>query len=193
MRIYLDMDGVLVRCHEAALEYFGVREPDPWPDWHSVLQVIIGAGAADDDVASMTREQFWSIFDENWWVKLYKTPLCDQLITACAKFVGPENVFIATRPTRNPGCWSGKYTWVLENLPRGLAGQVIQIQGGKDALARVGAILIDDSIHNIVSFNDAGGLGILVPRPWNGKQHNDEIVLQQLQYVVAHTMGRVRR
>lgn len=191
MRIYLDMDGVLVQCHYAALEYYGVKL-DTWPEGRWVQQILIDHGITE--VEGLSRTEFWATFDENFWVRLQKTAVCDHLIQLCAKYVGTKNVFIASLPSKNPGCWSGKYTWILENLPEWIHEQVILIQGGKDALSQQGHLLIDDSLHNITTFQDAGGVGILVPRPWNGHEHNEEVILHVLPGMLMEAeMARRRR
>lgn len=181
MKIYLDMDGVLTECQHGALEQFGVPL-DEWPMGQYTQKVLADNGV--DNVIDLTGDEFWSNFDERFWARLKKTQLCDDLIDICAELVGKNNVFIASRPTSHPGSWSGKYTWILENLSPWIHNQVSLITYSKSALAKPGTMLIDDTASNVIKFQQHGGLSILVPRPWNGNNSADSSVINTVAQIL---------
>jgi len=162
-RIFLDLDGVLAVCHESALGYYGIPITlETWPLGQSTLEVIqsrISDFSLNDDA-------FWASFPGKFWAKLPKTPECDALVASCAQMVGEENVRIVSRPSRNPYSWSGKVTWIQENLPTWIHDQVT-LTDDKWLLAGPNRLLIDDSYANCVKFAEAGGKSRWIQRPWN--------------------------
>lgn len=166
MIIYLDIDGVLAQCQVAALNYFGHYFYE-YPFGKRVKDIL---AEYDEDFDNQTYHQFWSEFDEVFWQLLLKTNECDFLIETCVEAVGRENVFLASRPTMNPGSYSGKAEWVQQNLPKYLHNQLILIHN-KSLLAKPNTLLIDDTLSNCNAFTEAGGNSLFVKRPWNG--HKD--------------------
>lgn len=186
MKIYLDLDGVLAECHYAALAYYGVMI-DEWPRGIYTKQILAQHGVSCVD--GLTTHEFWATFDEQFWATLKKSALCDCLVDLCASRVGTNNVFVASRPTMHPGSWSGKYIWVLENLPTWIHNQVALITFDKSSLAKPGAVLVDDTLSNTVAFEHAGGVGIPVPRAWNGNFDDDSYVIDR----VSRTLEKMTR
>ena len=189
MRLYVDMDGVLTQCHYAALMYHDVILTE-WPQGKYVQQILIEHGHTEFE--KLSRREFWATYSEGFWRHLKKTAICDNLLGTCGWIVGRENVFIATLPAAHQGCWGGKYAWVLDNLPEWIHDQVIMIQGGKEALAKPDTILIDDNESNVDAFADAGGVGILMPQPWNGNAHDSQAVINTLPEILNIAKNRVR-
>lgn len=166
MRIYLDMDGVLTQCHICALQYYGMRIEE-YPKGMRVKDILNGAGIS----TLANNDDFWADFDETFWDSLLKTDECDALIDRAVELTGSTtHVFIATRPTNSPACYSGKAIWIRENLPEWIWQQVVMIKQ-KFLLAKPNTLLIDDSQENCKKFRDLGGHAILVKRPWNGHDH----------------------
>lgn len=161
-RIFLDLDGVLTVCHESAVRYYGIPITlETWPLGQCTLEVVQFcipdfSGNAND---------FWASFPEKFWAKLPKTPECDALVASCAQMVGEKNVRIVSRPTRNPYSWSGKVTWIQENLPIWIHDQVT-LTDDKWLLAGPNRLLIDDSYANCTAFADKGGKTRWIARPW---------------------------
>ena len=168
MKIFLDLDGVLAKCHEAALAWHGVDiEPGRSPMHETVNR---------ENGENYTRQEFWEAFPYDFWQYLDKTDICDQLVNDCIAFAGEENVFIATKPVPTSACYDGKSAWVRRELPH-LKEKLILIYE-KELLAP--GILIDDSLENRDAFTNAGGVGIIVPRPWNGYGHMDDTFMDGL-------------
>ena len=78
-----------------------------------------------------------------------------------------ERVYLLTTPMPNIESASGKIMWVRGNMPTIYLKQTIITQAPKHLLARPDTLLIDDKDENIDGFIEAGGRGLLVPRPWN--------------------------
>jgi len=169
-KIFLDMDGVLCRCHEAALASFGATMEPNKP----MNQIV-----AEQKNFSLPRQMFWNSFEEVFWENLEKTDLCDFLIYESVKLVGLRNVYILSTPTQNPGCASGKTEWVRKHCPDLLPR--LRLSSEKELLAAPGRILVDDKVSNVDKWIDANGLGLLVPRVWNGRGSNDQAVLDSLK------------
>lgn len=113
----------------------------------------------------ITIPQFWSMVSHETWRSL---PKSDEfwLLEAAAYMVGPENVLIATVPTKSAAAHSAKFEWIEEHCPDWVKRQY-SITPRKNWLAQPGVLLIDDSDKNCDKFEEAGGHAILVPRPWN--------------------------
>lgn len=162
-RIFLDLDGVLTICHESAVQYWGIPMTLAiWPLGQYTLQVVRSC----IPTFSLNNDDFWASFPEKFWAKLPKTPECDALVASCAQMVGEKNVRIVSRPTRNPYSWSGKVTWIQENLPAWIHDQ-ITLSDDKWLLAGPDRLLIDDSYANCTAFANAGGKTRWIARPWS--------------------------
>lgn len=157
MKIFLDMDGVLTHCHMAALNWHGIYLDD-YPKGKRVVDIVHPDG-------SVGRQEFWDTFPVYFWSELEKTMLCDPLIEFVEDRFGRENVFIATRPTRNPYSLAGKQLWVRDNLPEWMHERMIPTKF-KHLLAP--GLLVDDSWQNCTDFMAADGYTVHVKRPWNG-------------------------
>lgn len=192
--IYLDLDDVL-NCFTGHVGCrFGVGT-DPmnlerYKHEHGYdLYAAIASAMADKGIRlRLNREQFWDTIDEDFWARCWPSTACYQLIEQCIDQVGRENVFVATSPTKCPKAGSGKMRWMNRRLPQWLTRQFF-ITPRKWKLAGPGRMLIDDCPDNCVKWERAGGVAILVPKPWsceNYETHDDshflleEVFCQQL-------------
>lgn len=191
MKVFLDMDGVLVDFAKAAFKLHGVNYKH-YPTgfgWDIV-------GAINSIAHNPISEQnFWGKMDEYFWATLPKTSLCDILVADAAKCFEPENIFILTSGG-SPAAASGKIRWISHNLPAYMQMNVL-IGAHKHLLAGPGTLLIDDCDQQVDNFRAAGGEAILVPRPWNtahATTDSKEYVLKVLhayQYLLKEaTWGR---
>jgi len=168
MRILLDLDGVVVDFVGGACKAHGRSSP-------------YAAGPPSSDLAEcywmpdlweMPIDEFWKpMEDPKFWEGLEFMPDGLEILKACEEVVGKENVCLLTNPTKGSGPVVGKINWIEENLPeyrdRNLIGKP------KEFCAHAGSVLVDDSNHNIDTFEEAGGMVIMVPRPWNRLFHYD--------------------
>lgn len=157
MKVYLDLDGVLVDFRRGVCEAFGFPYDNPsekwcfWEDWPNVTSKMVNA---------ICTQEFWRTlnFMHDGQVILYGW------VGLMKKF---EDITLLTTPMPNPDSWTGKYMWIKENMPAKFMENVIMLQGSKAQLAGPDTLLIDDKDENIAEFVAAEGQGILVPRKWN--------------------------
>jgi len=77
-----------------------------------------------------------------------------------------DDIYLFTTPMPNNGSWTGKALWIERHLPQ-YKKRTIMTQAPKKLFAGPDTLLIDDKDENIAEFTAIGGIGILVPRPWN--------------------------
>lgn len=153
MKVFLDMDGVLVDFRRGVCEVFGRDDPSTnwefWENWE---------GVTTNDVNAKCHNYFWKYLD---WT--YDGPEIEQAIRD--KF-NNENVYLLTTPMLNTGSGTGKLQWIKWHMPWVYSRTIISY-APKSLLAGPDTLLIDDKDENIAEFVAAGGRGILVPRLWN--------------------------
>lgn len=150
---FIDLDGVLVDFVEGAFKHHHINIP--WPDikWDFVKQ------------AGIHPEDFWNPLGLSFWANLQPTAEFPAIIAAAERKFGPENIFICSSPCKTSGCTAGKAMWVESHLPD-YSGRLI-LTGRKSVFSGPNRVLIDDRMENIYDWVGAGGIGLLVPRPWN--------------------------
>lgn len=154
---FIDLDGVLVDFIEGAFEYHGITIE--WADirWNFVEQAGLHPG------------DFWRLLGTGFWAGLKRTREFFAIIGAAEKKFGADNIFLCSSPCETPGCIVGKALWVDHYLPK--YSRRLILTNRKEVFSGPGRVLIDDADHNIDGWVKAGGVGILVPRPWNAT-HN---------------------
>jgi hypothetical protein len=110
--------------------------------------------------------QFWKTITRTAWLECPTSELFPWVLHRAARLVGRENVCLATSPTKCPESLAGKLDWIHRHMPPWMHRQYA-ITPRKHLFGRPGALLIDDLEENIRRFEQRGGCGILVPRPWN--------------------------
>ncbi|MFT5126811.1 MAG: 5'(3')-deoxyribonucleotidase [Rhodothermales bacterium] len=155
MRCFVDMDGVLVDFVGAALRRHE-RRVDEWPPGEFNMAKVLG----------IPRRDFWGPLEgAEFWATLEPTAEAHELMAVLEAEFGSWELCILSSPTRDPQCSAGKVQWLQRCLPdysrRFLLGPEKRFCAGPDSL------LIDDADHNVDRFREAGGCGILFPRPWN--------------------------
>ena len=167
-KIFIDLDDVLNNFTLHALRHVGCPV-EPWefekydPEWG---WDIVTAANELHPFRSFTPERFWSEITRDVWSTAPVGRQANTILEMCVDLVGRENICVLTSPTLDPECAAGKTEWIQSRLPRWLHRQYF-IGPPKQFCASPGAVLIDDSDQNIKNFTANGGLGILVPRPWN--------------------------
>ncbi len=170
MKVFLDMDGVLVDFRRGVCEAFDRDDPSTnwkfWENWE---------GISSKNVDAICNQEFWRTLP---W-----TEDGQRMLYGWVNIMGMfDDITILTTPMPNPDSWTGKYLWIRENMPEKFLKNTIMLQGSKAQLAGPGTLLIDDKDQNIEEFRAAGGQGILVPRPWNKDAH-----------LASQTLGIVKR
>jgi len=163
MRVFLDLDGVLVNFLGSALRGNNIRAPDPWP---------MGVWDMFDAIKVADQIAFWRAFDdEDFWAHLDWMPKGRRILNLLEATLGEDNICLLTSPTYNPGCHNGKMRWIREHMPN--YRRKTLIGACKHFCAHPGSLLIDDSPENIEKFKVNGGCGILIKTLWNG--HGEDI------------------
>ena len=155
MKVFLDLDGVLVDFIRGVCEAFGRNDPSTnwcfWENWE---------GVTTKDVDKKC--------DVFFWESLYWTHDGREIEQAVRHKFSEQNIYPLTTPMPNPGSGTGKLEWIKRCIPWAYNRTIISSPGApKSLLATHDTLLIDDKDENIAEFVAAGGRGILVPRPWN--------------------------
>jgi len=160
-KVFFDLDGVLANFHRGVYERFGRRyyyedsslcEYDFWECW--------------DDIEVM-REDIDKVCTKNFWEHLLWMHDGKQILSEVRSAVCPHQIYILTNPKvgGHDAC-AGKYAWIEREMPW-VYDRVVMTTASKALLAKPDCLLIDDFDHNVDGFVEAGGQGLLVPRPWN--------------------------
>jgi 5'(3')-deoxyribonucleotidase len=116
----------------------------------------------------VSSREFWRAAEyPGFWALLDKTPEADEIVSAVLAAFGKDNVAILTAPCEYKECIPEKKDWIRRYYPE-LSGNML-FGSAKRFLAGPNKVLIDDRDKNIKDFRDAGGAGIIVPRPWNSE------------------------
>ncbi len=166
MKIFLDMDGVLVDfvsgLHKRmVMEYDEQAYPYKLGEYEMLGFVADKKGIKLNHVFEVTSRPLF-------WTGLEWEPNGRAILEAAYKSVGQDNVYLLSAPMARDGVWSGKVRWVQANIPELLPRMIIS-SAPKHLLANGDSLLIDDKDKNIDGFRLAGGRGVLVPRPWNSR------------------------
>jgi 5'(3')-deoxyribonucleotidase len=175
MRVYLDLDGVLVdfdmgmqRAHNRVIEHDGLGQR-PYK-----IEKVWG----------ITEEEFWEpTRTAQFWSELDWTPDGIDILNEIETIVGRKQVAILTSPTLDPNCVAGKIQWVIDNIPEYRPRTFVGSR--KEMLAHPDAVLIDDTDYKLDRFVKAGGKGILVPRQWN---RNWNVEQEPVDYIAEKLM-----
>lgn len=151
MKIFLDLDGVLVDFRRGVCEAFGRDDPSTnwtfWEDWEGVTSGMVNAKCND---------YFWKYLDWTHDGQEIERAVRDKF----------EDIYLLTTPMPNTGSGTGKLEWIKHHMPWAYSRTIISY-APKSLMAKPDTLLIDDKDENIADFVAAGGRGILVPREWN--------------------------
>jgi len=157
--ILFDMDGVIAQfvrgtlaLHDSPLSHADIT------DWY--MSRLMG----------IEESAFYAPMGYDFWSSL--GAYADGMELLDLVLATGHRVALLSSPVETLGCIDGKRAWVKRHLP-GMAKTAF-IGSDKSVFAHPGAILIDDSDSNVEKFRLAGGLAVLVPRPWNkARSHTD--------------------
>lgn len=173
MIAFIDLDGVVADFFtdavDVACRYWGAsfrRGGDPAAMEKLDPQIKRNWPPGEWDIAhvlGLTISEFWEAINDqaNFWESLNKYEWADSIIAAVVS-LGMEPHFLSS-PSRSPASHSGKREWVSEHF----SGIPLTLTNHKHLLAGPDRLLIDDGDKNCERFEEAGGVAILFPRPWN--------------------------
>ena len=160
MKIFLDLDGVLVDFVGGICKWFNKPYPYDSPESKGVWEI--------DQLIGITHGAFWAAFhDIQFWQDLSWTKDGNDILEAAVRYAGDErNVYLITNPSAVSCVFYGKAAWVNNRLGTSWLDRTIMVKD-KSLLAKPKHILIDDNDDNVDKFFRAGGTALLIPRPWN--------------------------
>jgi len=176
-KLILDLDGVMVDFVTAAMHKTGVigYQNSEYPvraGWNIVKARNILAKKTSY-LRPMSDKQFWQHFDLiDFWANLDYWPGALSFWNKLRWGFGVDNIFVCTSGL-TPEAAAGKSIWVKNMLP-GFNPKHLFIGTSKHLLAGPDRILVDDRDKNCLDFYEAGGMGVLVPRPWNSATMIDD-------------------
>jgi len=160
LRIFLDMDEVLVKYNEPAHKRLDIQmDPWPWPDGMFELPCYT--------------QEFWQGLDYDFWFHREPTDYANAIVNLCKTIVEPEQIWVCTTiaPLSTGIDLIAKMAWMNLHYPW-LTDRLI-FSWDKSFSAVRSSILIDDYWENIKAYRKAGGHGILVPAPSNFLKRSD--------------------
>lgn len=153
MRFLVDLDGVIVDFVAGALAVHGATLPLREVRWNFYEQIGLDA------------KTFYAPMGRKFWATLPWTREGQELWHRLTRRHGHDAIAICTSPAPNDGCIDGKLDWLRVNMPSHARRFVVTPE--KCFAASPTTLLIDDNDNNVEAFRAAGGLAVLVPRPWN--------------------------
>jgi 5'(3')-deoxyribonucleotidase len=155
MRIYLDMDGVIV---------------DLMSGWMPYLNTITAKNLKVEDVNMWGVETVWGVPFSKASKPLHRPQFWQDLLPypGAVEFVRElhdkgHQVYMATQPFPSENCMWGKKEWIENHLPFLPPNRLIIIE---DKYLLRGDMLVDDKPENLFRFE---GLRVLFSQPWNQK------------------------
>jgi 5'(3')-deoxyribonucleotidase len=167
MKLFVDMDGVLVDFVGGVTDLVGYH--DAWP-------------YGEYDICKVVGVNIWPLLEKaglQWWVDLHPTDEADELI----QLISHYDYYICTSPTLDPMSAAGKMIWLRSHYPQIMKDRRFFITPHKHLLAHDHNILIDDSDEQITRWHACGGVGVTMPRPWN-KYHGETDALCTIRKMV---------
>jgi 5'(3')-deoxyribonucleotidase len=158
MRVYVDMDGVLVDFVGGVAQYCNIKICDiPKHEWDFVPWVAKKKGVGESELFDMFGSKFWS--------ELQPTPECFDLMKYLEKH--HVEIRIVSHPW-NGASAKGKNEWLQKHFPKIHGKHNYHFMYHKEELARPDRILIDDRPSNIVKWYKEGGKVVQWPTEFNG-------------------------
>jgi len=158
--VYLDCDGVFADFVTGILNALEYPDYDihRWR-WGRVFDIFPLIGTNWKEASAHCTSDFWANLP---WME----DGADILDVVRLRFRIDECV-VLTKPMDNDESYTGKARWISRHIPE-LRRRVIPTHVPKQEFCHsFEDLLIDDSQENIAAWIDAGGAGLLVPRPWN--------------------------
>lgn len=159
MKIFLDLDGVLVNFNKAATAIVEVKYPPKEWWWFRSNEEF-------EKVNKGCTIEFWQNLE---WM-----PDGKEILEIIERYITPKNIYLLTTPMPNPESATGKLLWIKRELPQ-YYYHTILLYPPKDLLVKPNHLLIDDKNENVDGFMKAGGQAILIPRLWNKNKNLNPI------------------
>lgn len=154
MKIFLDMDNVIVDLIRSAALLFG--------EDYDALIAKWPLGVYDMEIAlGISRSKFFSTIKKagvDFWSNLPAFPHTMELYEFCCSLAP---TYVLTMPTMEPESLAGKLYWLHDKFGHGFNNYVMTPHKG--LCADKTSVLIDDKVSNVENFIACGGRGIIWP------------------------------
>jgi len=171
--VFLDLDGVIINWIGGAIDWFGLNKEHWEMDVYN--KIITETG--------LSINEFWKELNTpDFWEELQMYRGAWDILNMLSRL--PVDVCLLTAPVWHAAGW--RQNWIQENLPWYFYNRRYLIGPAKEFCAQPFAYLIDDADKNVEEFNEAGGMGILYPQPWN--KNRDIKVNDRLDYITKQLM-----
>jgi 5'(3')-deoxyribonucleotidase len=157
MRIFLDLDGVIVDYVPGIAAFFGMPVDELYGKWPPGVYEICHALGKGKDVWA----EVWDA-PETTWSEMPEFPWSRTLFEKCNE---TAETFILTSPINSGTCVSGKVKWIHSFAGRDYRKYILT--HFKYNCARWDHVLIDDREYNVGLWEKEGGEGILFPSHGN--------------------------
>jgi len=168
-KIFLDMDGVLTDFMNHCMNYLNIPEETYFEQgvWDTTPAMAKALG--------ISTKEFWNALNHHFWATMPQTWFANELLRAVYESVGPNNVRILSAPACDESA-KGKLMWLEHQLPELYNNKQYHLTHLKEDMAHPNHVLIDDRDKNILAWQKAGGIGLLVPTKYNSR--HKEAILQ---------------
>lgn len=174
LTILLDLDGVLADFHRGFLANIN-REKirDNWPIGTYNLEKVL----------DITEDALWGMVPRGLFARLPEMPDMRSILDVVQNY--DPNFHICTSPGPHAYAVEEKINWVREHIDPSF--NRFHVTTNKTHLVGRSNVLVDDWDVQHRRFSEAGGMAVLLPRPWNsrfgtlGKPH--EILRLELEYL----------
>lgn len=156
--VFFDLDGVLADFVRGSFRLHGRSVPICEVRWDFCSQIGF-SGAADP--------AFWAPMGREFWRGLDVLEDGFSLLRHVELMLMRSQIAILTSGALTDGCLDGKRDWVKQHLPEYFPRTFFG--SAKELFAGPGKVLVDDNDANVSRFRAAGGLAVLIPRPWNAR------------------------
>jgi 5'(3')-deoxyribonucleotidase len=187
IRIYVDLDGVLVDWLGGACKTCKINEYNP------VIRKKLKEGVSLESIIG--EENMWSLIKEkgiDWWVGLKTLPWTYMLYDALCDFgyevtmlSSPGNLY--KYPETFGSACAGKALWVKNHFSD--AKLVLTRDKEVCATPHPVSILIDDSVKKVEKFKEYGGLAFLWPNKYkimDGEERAKELI-EKIAGIIKNT------
>lgn len=176
MRALIDLDGVLVDFVGGMCKFHNKENPYYKDENHGDFSL--------GGLLGLSNKEFFNV-PKSFWARLAWISDGKDMLKIIEDAFGKDNCYIATACSLSDGAADGKREWLKHNLPDYFYKGRYLLGKPKFLMANPNHYLFDDKPQNIIEFNNNGGNGFLIKRPWNTIKINNVIspVLELEKYL----------